>query len=395
MLKLLSLSLIFLAIALLTIDFSYGATYYCNSCSSCDQYFSNGTLKYGDTLKLTANMSTGGNCIKTKDEAGDNLIIDCQNHTVSGSGLDPDELFYFLNYSYITIKNCRFQNADQGVRFNGCNGCKITNNKIYSNGKGIEIENSNNISVTLNIIYNNGEGIYLSSVGSGEVGYNYIYNNGEWGIWHSNSPNVNIKFNRVCQNKIYGGMNYESNICDGVSGTCVRTCNTGCGGDCTNNSEGLCRFYCDGQGAYFPSEVMSDLNRCNIIGYVTQIYPLHNCHGKAPGYRFCDGNKVYDCAGCGGFHMVEDCAAQGKTCSNGHCVVYGFDNCGWNDAYPWKNMTTKQNCQNTLDGKKGCVRDTDGDTKFDQVCCADAANEINADRIEWSTGIGWNMCEKY
>ena len=80
-----------------------------------------------------------------------------------------------------------------------------------------------------------------------------------------------------------------------------------------------------------------------------------------------------------------------------------FDNCGWDNAHPWVDPATKQNCPNSIyiGGKGGCVRDLDGDGKFDQVCCVDwyqpgVRIELNANNFGvWQGTNIYNHCAKY
>jgi len=140
---------------------------------------------------------------------------------------------------------------------------------------------------------------------------------------------------------------------------------------------------------------------CNSIMYAsgTGFYSDYstNCYCLAceSGYYDCNNNWNDGCE-------ATTCCKQGQSCSSGKPCCSGlscsggicqpqqpYDNCGWDNAHPWKNFTTKQNCSNTFNGKKGCARDMNGDGKFDQVCCVDWSNEINAN---WITG---NQCSKY
>lgn len=134
------------------------------------------------------------------------------------------------------------------------------------------------------------------------------------------------------------------------------------------------------------------------------------CLGCRDNYADCNNNLNDGCEA----HLKSDennCGACGikcapnQQCSSGHCGgVAIYDNCGWDHNFPWMNPITGEECPNSVEvgGKGGCVRDTDGNGKYDQVCCVDQYTaeriELNANDFSVIQGTGgwyFGQCSKY
>ncbi|MCS7134458.1 MAG: right-handed parallel beta-helix repeat-containing protein [Candidatus Pacearchaeota archaeon] len=174
--------LIFFVVFNFFTNFISATEYSCSDCGICDSYFRNGTLQKGDILKITADIKTGGNCIKSGGEVDDGIIIDCQGHWINGSGIDPDELFWFKDYSDFIIKNCRFGGGDRGIELKNCYNFTIINSTFYKQSEAIYLDGSRKILIQDTSISNSSIGILIEGGGKNKINATRIYNSTGDGI---------------------------------------------------------------------------------------------------------------------------------------------------------------------------------------------------------------------
>ncbi|RLJ06227.1 MAG: hypothetical protein DRP16_05375, partial [Candidatus Aenigmatarchaeota archaeon] len=150
------------------------AEYTCDSCESCTDYLTNGSLSAGDILKLTAdiinyaglNDSTdpGESCIKFG--GADNIIFDCNGKTISGDG-DNYGYGIWLNDSLggsnnNTIKNCgNISYFYYGIYFESSDNNTLQNITANSNSFGIHLYSSSNTLQNITVQENQCYDIYF------------------------------------------------------------------------------------------------------------------------------------------------------------------------------------------------------------------------------------------
>ncbi len=127
---------------------------------------------------LEGNLSTnGGNCI---DVNGSNVTIDCQNHSIAGSGSGVGIFIAEpVAKENISIVNCEISNFETGIYVEFVKDSSISNNTVHGNATGIWVDGSGFVEPNRNIVSNN-------------TAYSNTY-----GIWIFNEANDNVISNNT------------------------------------------------------------------------------------------------------------------------------------------------------------------------------------------------------
>jgi len=148
-----------------------------------------GNISYSVNYVLTGDVGNSGTCFTIE---ADNVTLDCDGHTITGSG--PGNGIYNDGHSYVTVKNCVVTGFDGGISFgNGASHGTITNNTARANTYNIGVSGSDH-----NTIINNtaGPGGYIGIILSGGSSYNLIADN------HASGNGMGIHFNSCSDNMI-------------------------------------------------------------------------------------------------------------------------------------------------------------------------------------------------
>ena len=345
-------SFLFLVI-LIFLSSTVSATETCETQGECqDNIQDNTEIKLTKSLTLTklqssqCNDENPGFCFYNVR----NVTFDCQGNTLNTTvkGLN---IFVIKNSRNIKIKNCIIdgeRKADRGIYFIGygrsiadsviektqilkcekygidnadAKDVLIKNSFIHENIEaGIKTgENSGNTTILESVITNNRGGIYFQTNNMNYIYNSTVLNNADYDVrirGDARNPKV------YCDNSFCG-----KSECDRCGGTFYRNWNE----RFTNFNNWIncsaynrlqdrqtkatiinCTRYAATRGSYFE---LSTINFCAAIP--------DECNNKFPSYRFCRENKVYDCQGCGGFHLVEDCSQNNGICQNGECKSLG------------------------------------------------------------------------
>ncbi|MEM7827057.1 MAG: NosD domain-containing protein [Candidatus Aenigmatarchaeota archaeon] len=101
--------------------------------------------------------------------SADNVILDCQNHKITGSGASLAIGINITGRRNVTIKNCEIQNFSIGIYLENSKLSKIESNNANNNGNAILILRGENNTISSNTLENNKfYGILMR---------NYSYNN--------------------------------------------------------------------------------------------------------------------------------------------------------------------------------------------------------------------------
>ncbi|MCK4497381.1 MAG: right-handed parallel beta-helix repeat-containing protein, partial [Candidatus Aenigmarchaeota archaeon] len=164
------------------------------------------------------------NCSSGLNIGADNIMLDCNGHTVSGtlSGQQFHGIFA-EGRDNITIKNCIISNYlnSSAIYLNQTHNSRLDNNTVLDSGSGIVLENSTNNNVTnnrvndtnwaislwqsshLNRIINNTlacGGVFLNSGDNNTLSNNTIHNNNGTGIYLEDCFDNIISNNTVYNN---------------------------------------------------------------------------------------------------------------------------------------------------------------------------------------------------
>jgi parallel beta-helix repeat protein len=127
-----------------------------------------------------------------------NLIFDCNNNVISGSGSNNGINLIAQN---VTVKNCRINGFSRGIYVKSYPYNNLSGNTIYNNSySGIYLNATTGNYITTNNIYNNTYAIYHRSSEQTQIAYNNITNN-NYGVYiDENSYNNNITYNNLLNN---------------------------------------------------------------------------------------------------------------------------------------------------------------------------------------------------
>ncbi len=103
---------------------------------SCPQ-----VIEAAGTYRLESNLTSGGGCITLAGSATSGSTIDCQGHSITGSGKGSG---IWANYANgITIRNCTLSNFQEGVALSYCNSGTFSDNTVTNSQTGIGLQTSN------------------------------------------------------------------------------------------------------------------------------------------------------------------------------------------------------------------------------------------------------------
>jgi parallel beta-helix repeat protein len=189
-----------------------------------------------ESANLTSDLKCAGQGITL---AGDNIVLDCQGHSINGSStvIDSGDGIDVLSYDNAVIKNCVISNFSSGIYVNSSSNTQIVNNTLHITRIGINVQQSSsiqivnntessdvsipfstgiyilwskNITVTNNIANSNyRNGVYLLFTNDTLVNNNAVSLNNENGIEVSNALNINV-INNTASNNSNAGINIAS-----------------------------------------------------------------------------------------------------------------------------------------------------------------------------------------
>jgi parallel beta-helix repeat protein len=157
---------------------------------------------------------------------GNNIVLDCNGHTIQGADNEHGTGVFFQGYNNITVKNCYIKDFNTGIEANTANENSIFNNNVNnSNWFGIRITTNSNENKVFDNIVEGSEGIDNGitldhNSYNNQVYSNELFHNGE-GVWLTENANTNLIFNNsVHDNHPYGGIlvrnSYSNLIWDNV-----------------------------------------------------------------------------------------------------------------------------------------------------------------------------------
>jgi len=167
-------------------------------------------LSCGDTITINTLLTEDLlNCPGTALIIGANdITLDCQGHTISGSGLGFGFSILAQNRENITIKNCIVRNFFHGIKFDSTDQSLLLNNTVNNNGGGgfLLSGSSNNILTDNTANNNDNSGFGLFSSSNNNILTNNIAQNTNVGFILSVSCNNNILTNNIANNNNIGFM---------------------------------------------------------------------------------------------------------------------------------------------------------------------------------------------
>jgi len=137
------------------LNWSFGmSTTSCTTCASCEAKLASAAA--GETVTLSADISTTGNCIDL-EVINDDVTFDCGSNTITGH-----QDGYGINITAqenVTVANCKITNFTRAIHLDGTNYSNFTDLTLYENngdyaGFYMYKSNYNNIT-TLNASLNN------------------------------------------------------------------------------------------------------------------------------------------------------------------------------------------------------------------------------------------------
>jgi len=127
-------------------------------------------IRQPGTYTLIGDLTSTGTCITIEGPGGDNAVLNCNNHVITGSGVSDTYGIYVKAADGVTVENCRPTNFATGIQLEGdsfaytsTDYATITGNVCNSNtGTGIGVfNNASNNHVTGNTCNSNSYGIVL------------------------------------------------------------------------------------------------------------------------------------------------------------------------------------------------------------------------------------------
>ena len=146
-------------------------------------------------------LSCPGNGIIIGD---DDITLDCQGHTITGSGTGSGILAQ--NRQNITIKNCIVQNFFYGIELDSTNQSLLLNNTADNNNDGFRLSGSSNSNIFTDNTANNNNayGFFLLQSSNNNTFTNNTAENNERGFFLYFSPNNTLKSNTADSNADLG-----------------------------------------------------------------------------------------------------------------------------------------------------------------------------------------------
>lgn len=155
---------------------------------------------------VSGNQSDGY-CIEIDS---DDVIFDCQNYLINGTGATGSAGIYVSTQDNVTIKNCDVRNYVYGIYPYTSDDAVIFDNDVIDNSYGIVIHSSDDYNVSNNDVNSNIHGIWALDAESGNIGHNNVTVSTGTGILldaiSANSPTV--EYNDVINQQI--GINLDN-----------------------------------------------------------------------------------------------------------------------------------------------------------------------------------------
>jgi parallel beta-helix repeat protein len=155
----------------------------------------------GETYYLTTDIinSPASTCM---DITADNIVLDCQGHTIDGVDSAPTYGIHAPTTTNITIKNCVMTDWWNGIFLSTSSSVTLSNITSNSNYRGIYLNSAGSNNVINTTTNANSYGIYIDNVGSNTLS-NIKANSNSYGIYISWSNSNTIK-NSIIQDNTYG-----------------------------------------------------------------------------------------------------------------------------------------------------------------------------------------------
>ena len=140
-------------------------------------------------------------------DAGQIILVNCNNSIISGYNLSYCSLGIYLGYSHNnTVLGNTANNNDYGIELWFSVNNTISGNTANHNSEdGIHLYESNHSTVSGNTVsYNAFHGIFLVDCDNSKVSGNILNNNDYYGIWLASSNNNKVLDNTASDNDYYG-----------------------------------------------------------------------------------------------------------------------------------------------------------------------------------------------
>ncbi len=153
-------------------------------------------------VTLSSDINADGTCMVFGD---DYLSLNCDNHTITGSGSGTG--IVALNKKNLSITNCRVLNFTNGIGLGGTNHSTLASNEVYNNSNiGIALQASSFNNLTNNTVYSSNYGIYLNAYSvNNTLHSNTVHSNAKNGfLMLRNSQNNTLSVNSAYNNSMSG-----------------------------------------------------------------------------------------------------------------------------------------------------------------------------------------------
>jgi len=163
----------------------------------------------GHVYTMSDDVSSGDTCFTI---AADNVTLDCNGHSITGSGSDGYGIYN--NHNNVTVENCNITRFYNGIDFEGgANYSTIENNTVNSNSNiGIYLASSSDNIIFNNTVTSNTYGIRLDYISNSNIVSNNNASSNGWaaGIWITYSSNNTVANNIASSNSFSGIYLYAS-----------------------------------------------------------------------------------------------------------------------------------------------------------------------------------------
>ncbi|MBI3300477.1 MAG: right-handed parallel beta-helix repeat-containing protein [Deltaproteobacteria bacterium] len=120
----------------------------------------------GDTVQSSITLSTDlGVCTGIGLRVSSGVVLDCANHTITGSNRPGAWFGVFLDEETgAEVRNCRVTGFRRAIRLYGGQGNRITDNEVFGNRYGIELAGATGNTIADNFVHDNrDEGIHVGT----------------------------------------------------------------------------------------------------------------------------------------------------------------------------------------------------------------------------------------
>ena len=240
---------------------THAASYDCNGCADCNAKISSALP--GDTVTLTADVSTDDSCVDMNGRTG--IVYDCAGHTITGTDRYGKGV-QIGSGGDITVKNCRIRSFYHGIYVHDTRNNTIEGSSLEDNNVGLYFSNArlssaeaNNITgsvyggifmglgsegsmiagnlVSSSSVYSYGIDVYMSN--STSLSYNEVYSS-QYGIKITASSYIEMYDNIACGHGVDDIYAYLSTGDSGDSNTCTLT------GGWNDDGVSGCTYACQG-----------------------------------------------------------------------------------------------------------------------------------------------------